>query len=84
MTFVHLDCLHPKVWQPAFIHKEMDSRYEIPKIRIDTDIIVQGRFQMQNIVLIKLFINVLNRHLRIEEFIELCVALSVVTDSTFP
>ena len=75
MTFVHLDCLHPKVWQPAFIHKEMDSRYEIPKIRIDTDIVIESCFKVQNIILIELFIDILNRHFRIEEFIELCVAL---------
>ena len=39
---------------------------------------------MQNVVLVSAFVDVLNRHLGIEELIELCVALSVVTDSALP
>ena len=54
MAFIHLDRLHFEVRQLALIHEEMDNRYEIQKIRIDTDIVIQSRFQMQNIVLIEL------------------------------
>lgn len=71
MAFIDLDRLHLKVWEPALIHEEMDNRYEIPKIRIDTDIVIQSRFQMQNIVLIGLLIYVLDRHLGVEELIEI-------------
>ena len=39
---------------------------------------------MQNVVLIGLLVDILNRHLRVEELIELHVALPVMLDSTFP
>ena len=83
MTFVHLDCLHPKVWQPAFIHKEMDSRYEIPKIRIDTCVIAERCFKVQNVVIIGLLVDIFNRNLGVEELIELHVTLPVMFDSAF-
>ena len=38
--------MHLEVREPAFIHEEMNGSYEIPKIRIDADIIIQSRFQM--------------------------------------
>ena len=58
MTFIDLDCLHFEVRQPAFIHEEMNRRYEVSQIRIDTDVVIQGLFQMQNVVLISLLINI--------------------------
>ena len=71
MAFIHLDRLHLEVREPALVHEEMDSRYEIPKIRIDTCVIIERCFKVQNVVLIGLLINVLNRHFRIEVFIEI-------------
>ena len=47
------------------------SRYEISQIGIDTCVIIERCFKVQNIVLIGLFINVLNRHFRGEELIEI-------------
>ena len=38
---------------------------------------------MQYIVLIALLVDVLDRHLWVEEFIELCTALPVMTDRSF-
>ena len=84
MTFINFDCLHLEMWKIALIHEKMDSRYEVPKIRINTDIVIQSRFQMQNVILIGLLINVLNRRLRVEVFKELRVALLIVIDRPLP
>ena len=84
MAFIDLDRLHLEVGNIALIHEEMDSRYEVTKIRIDADIVIQSRFQMQNVVLIGLFINILDRHLRVEVFIKLRIALLVVIDRFLP
>ena len=27
MAFIHLDCLHFEVWNPPFVHEEMQGRY---------------------------------------------------------
>ena len=50
MTFINLDCLHLEVRQPTFIHEEMNGRYEVSQIRIDTGIIVKNLLKMNNIV----------------------------------
>ena len=71
MAFIHLDSLHLKVRNPTLIHEKMNSRYEIPKIRIDTDIIIKSCFKVQNVVLIDLLVDVLNGHPRVEELIEI-------------
>ena len=48
----------------------------------NTCVIVERCFKVQNVVLVGLLVNVLNRHLRIEVFIELRIALLVVIDSS--
>ena len=83
MAFIDLDRVHLEMRKIALVHEEMQGRYEVSKIGIDADIVIESWFEMQNIVFICLLINVLNRHLGVEELIELSVALSVVTDSTF-
>jgi hypothetical protein len=71
MAFIDLDRLHPKVWQLTFIHKEVQGSDEISQIRINADVIIKSCFEMQNIVLIALPVDVLDRHLRVEELIEI-------------
>ena len=80
MTFIDLDRLHLKVRKPPLIHEEMDSRYEVTKIGIDTDVIIESRFEVQNVVLIGLLVDILDRYLRVEVFIELRVALLIMID----
>ena len=43
-ALVRLDCLHLEVWQIALIHKEMQGRYEISQIGIDTCVIIESCF----------------------------------------
>lgn len=83
MAFIDLDRLHFEVGKIALVHKEMQGRYEVTKIGIDADVVVECRFQMKNVVLIDLLVNVLNRHLRIEVFKELRVALLVMSYGSF-
>ena len=40
-ALVHLDRLHLKVRQIALVHEEMQGRYEISKIGIDADIVIE-------------------------------------------
>ena len=47
-------------------------------LRIDADVVMKSCFEIQNVRLISLFVDVLNRHFRIEVFIELRVALFVM------
>ena len=42
VAFIDLDCLHLEVRQPAFVHKEMEGCYKIPKIGIDADVVVKS------------------------------------------
>ena len=83
MAFIDLDRLHLEVGEIALIHKEVQGSDQVPQIRIDADIIIKSGFQMKHIVLIRRCINVLDRHLGVEELIELHVALPIVIDSTF-
>ena len=49
----------------------MKGGYQVAQIGVDTDVVIKGSFQVQNVVLICLLVDVLNRHIRIEEVIEL-------------
>jgi hypothetical protein len=41
MAFIDLDRLHLEMWKITLVHKEMQGRYEVSQIRIDTDIIIK-------------------------------------------
>jgi hypothetical protein len=69
--------------KPALIHEEMKSGDKISQIRVDADIVLQSGFKMQDIVLIALLVDILDRHLRVEELIEIQIALPVMIDSSF-
>jgi len=47
-------------------------------LRIDADVVMKSCFEIQNVRLISLFVDVHDRHLGIEVFIELRVALFVM------
>ena len=64
--------------------KEMQGRDQISQIGIDTDIVIESRFKVQYVVLIGLLVDVLDRHLRVEELIEMEIALPVVSYCSFP
>ena len=83
MAFIDLNCLHLEVRQIALVHEEMQGCYEVTKIGIDADVVVECRFQMQDIVLIALLVDILDWHLRVEELVEIQIALPIVIDSTF-
>ena len=42
MTFIDLDYLHFEVWKIALIHKEMEGCYEVTKIGIDADVVIES------------------------------------------
>ena len=42
VAFIHLDRLHLKVRQIALVHEEMQGRYEVSKIGIDADVVIQS------------------------------------------
>ena len=83
MALIDLYCLHFEVWQPAFTHEEMNGRYKVSQIRIDTDVVMKNLLKMNNVVLIGLFVNIFNRHLGVKVLIEIQVALSIMIDSSF-
>ena len=53
-------------------------------VAVEGLVIVERCFKVRDVVLITLLVDVLGRHFRIEEFIELCVVLRVVSYCTFP
>ena len=63
MAFIDLDRLHLEVGKPALVHKEMQGCNQITQIGIDTDIIMKRRLEVQNVILIRRLVDVLDRHL---------------------
>ena len=42
MALIYLDRLHLEMRKIALVHEEMDSRYEVTKIRIDADVVIKS------------------------------------------
>ena len=78
MAFINLDRLHLEVWNIALAHKEMQGRDQIAQIGIDADVVVKRCLEVQNIVLVRRLVDILNSHLRIKVFIEMQITLPIM------
>ena len=64
-------------------YKEVKGSDKISEIRVDTYVVVNILLEVEYVAFVHTGIEFLDRHLRVEELIELHVALSIMLDSSF-